>query len=308
MASRMIFATRPSALARWQTNYIIQELRHHWQDLDCEELVITTQGDRSLDTALPDIGGKGLFTQELEQALLDGRVHAAVHSLKDLPTDDVEGLKIGAIPVRADRRDVLVCPAGHTLDEIPAGAVVGTSSNRRRAQLLAYRQDLSIESIRGNIDTRIRKAQQGHYAAILLAAAGVSRLGLQELITQFLPLEIMLPAPGQGALAVQCRAIDQDTLRFLNVINHLETVQAVCCERAFLAALGGGCSLPVGAIAQVDAGEIRLQGVVASLDGRRTLRLSTTGTDPIRVGQALAQECLDRGAREYINLEIVGGS
>lgn len=306
MNSRMIFATRPSTLARWQTRLIIQELQRHWQALECEEVIISTKGDRTLDSALPEIGGKGLFTEELELALLEGRVHAAVHSLKDLPTDDTEGLKIGAIPPRADFRDVLICPAGLNLDELPAGAIVGTSSNRRRAQVLAFRQDLNIKSIRGNIDTRIRKVKAGQFDAILLAAAGINRLGLQEYITQYLPVEIMLPAPGQGALAVQCRSDDAETLNLLQVINHIDTNQAVQAERAFLSALGGGCSLPVGALAEVFGGEIKLQGVVANLDGKCLMRLSTSGHDPFFVGETLAQKCLDQGAIQYLNLESIG--
>jgi hydroxymethylbilane synthase len=307
MSHRLCFATRPSTLARWQTIFIIQELQRQWVDLICDEVIISTRGDRSLNAPLPEIGGKGLFTQELELALLEGHVHAAVHSLKDLPTDDAEGLKIGAIPLRADPRDVLICPAGLTLDELPGGAIVGTSSNRRRAQILAYRQDLVIESIRGNIETRIRKVQDGQFDAILLAAAGIDRLGMQEYITQYLPVEIMLPAPGQGALAVQCRSDDEETLNLLQVINHIDTNQAVRAERAFLSALGGGCSLPVGAMAEVNGGEIKLQGVVANLDGKRLMRLSTSGQDPIFVGETLAQKCLDQGAMQYLNLESIGG-
>jgi hydroxymethylbilane synthase len=307
MAFEIIFATRPSSLARRQTTSVIQELNQRWQDLDCQEVIITTQGDRNIDTALPEIGGKGLFTQELEAALLGGQVHAAVHSLKDLPTDEVPGLTIGALPMRADPGDVLISPSGLTLDELPAGAIIGTSSNRRRAQILAHRPDLEIKSIRGNIDTRIRKVQAEQYDAIVLAAAGIIRLGLQEHVTQHLPVEVMLPAPGQGALAVQCHSGDQQTIRLLQVIDHIETALAVTAERAFLSALGGGCSLPVGALAQVDGGEIKLQGVVVSLDGKRLLRLSSSGRDPIMVGNLLAQDFLNRGFMEYINLAAMGG-
>ncbi len=259
-----------------------------------------TKGDHDLAAALPEIGGKGIFTSELEQALREGRVQAAVHSLKDLPTEDFPGLTIGAIPPRAEVQDVLICPAGFTLDELPAGAVVGTSSIRRRAQIRAYRPDLQIQDIRGNIDTRIRKAREGLYDAIILAAAGVVRLGLQEQITQVLPLEIMLPAPGQGALAVQCREDDEQTLRRLASIHHQATHRAVSAERAFLSSLGSGCSLPVGALAEVRGDQISLQGVVASPDGSHILRLHTTGEDPKLVGQALAQQALERGAGAYV--------
>ena len=307
MQSPLIFATRPSSLARWQTGYIIENLQSHWENLICEERVITTRGDRVIDVSLPEIGGKGLFTYELEQALLDGRVHAAVHSLKDLPTDDPPGLILGAISRRADPRDVLICPAGKTLDELPAGSIVGTDSNRRRAQLLAYRPDLHVEPIRGNIDTRIRKTREGKYDAVILAAAGVNRLGIQEYITQYLPLEIMLPAPGQGALAVQCRSDDEETLHLLNAIDHSDTRLAVSAERAFLSALGGGCSLPVGALAQVEGSEITLQGLIGAPDGSRIMRLSVSGNDPFLLGYTLAQKALDQGASAYFPVGSLSG-
>jgi len=300
MNSTLIFATRPSALARWQTSFVIQELKTRWDNLICEKLVITTQGDRDLDTSLPEIGGKGLFTYELEQALQEGRVHTAVHSLKDLQTEDAPGLKIGAILQRADPRDVLICPSGLTLEELPAGAVVGTSSNRRLAQLLAYRPDLRVDPIRGNIDTRIRKVLEGQYDAIVLAAAGVNRLGLQKHITQYLPSGTMLPAPGQGALAVQCCANDEKTQLLLQAIDHRYTRLAVNAERAFLSALGSGCSLPVGALAKVQGAEITLHGVIAAPDGSQVIGLSASGGDPVLLGQELAHKALDLGARAYI--------
>lgn len=300
----MIFATRPSTLARWQTSYVIRELKTRWEYLKCEELVITSQGDRDLNTILPEIGGKGLFTAELEQALREGHVHAAVHSLKDLPTDDVPGLIIGAILQRADPRDVLICPKGLSLQDLPAGAVVGTSSNRRLAQLLACRPDLRAEPMRGNVDTRIRKVLEGQYDAIILAAAGVIRLGFQEHITQYLPLETMLPAPGQGALAVQCRADDEEILLLLQAIDHRDTRLAVSAERAFLSAMGGGCSLPVGALAEVHGEEITLYGVIAAPDGSQVTRISSTGSDPVLLGQALAHQVLNLGARACLPHEM----
>jgi hydroxymethylbilane synthase len=300
LTDKLVFATRPSALARWQTAYIIQQLKDHWPDLDYDQQVITTQGDRVLDVSLPEIGGKGLFTWELESALLSGLLQAAVHSLKDLPTEDTPGLTVAAIPRRADPRDVLVSPARKSLDELPSGSLVGTSSNRRKAQLLAYRPDLQIVPMRGNIDTRLRKVLEGQYDAIVLAAAGLTRLGLEQHITQYLPEEIMLPAPGQGALAVQSRSDDQDTLERLRRIDHPETRLAVLAERAFLSALGGGCSLPVAALASVQDGEINLQGVIASLDGSQVLRLSETGLDPLDLGRNMADKALALGARDYL--------
>jgi hydroxymethylbilane synthase len=293
---KLTFATRPSALARWQTNYIAEQLQESWEDLRCEEVIIKTKGDRILDVPLPEVGGKGLFTHELEAALREDRVDAAVHSLKDLPTEDSPGLSIGLIPERADARDVLINPEGLELDDLPQGAVVGTSSNRRAAQLLAYRPDLSVKSIRGNVDTRLRKVNTDEYDAIILAAAGVKRLGLQEQISQYLPYEILLPAPGQGALAVQCRAGDGDTLKLLRALEHTPTRLAVTAERAFLEALGGGCSLPVGALATVREAGIELQGVIASPDGTRIQRLRATHSDPIELGYELARRAIAEGA------------
>src|SRR5919108_5788245 len=244
---KLIFATRPSALARWQTQWVISALQGMFPDLMCEEKVIATQGDKILDKPLPEIGGKGLFTQELENELLSGAVHCAVHSLKDLPVENPNGLTIGCIPVRAEVRDVLVSKEGYTLATLPQNALVGTSSLRRAAQLLAARPDLKIESLRGNVDTRLRKALEGQYDAILLAGAGLTRLGLGSQVTEWLPLDVMLPAPGQGALAVQCRSTDETTLGLLSALEDESTRRAVTAERAFLSRLGGGCAVPVAA-------------------------------------------------------------
>ncbi len=297
----LTFATRPSALARWQTDYVADLLRAAHPGLTIDIQVIVTQGDRILDKPLPLIGGKGLFTAELERALREGRVDAAVHSLKDLPVEDAPGLTIGLTPPRADARDALICPAGRTLNALPAGAVVGTSSPRRQAQLLAYRPDLAVKPIRGNVDTRIRKAREGQYDAIVLAAAGVTRLGLEDAVTQYLPLDVMLPAPGQGVLGVQCRADDERTLALLAAVEDPAARAAAQAERAFLAGLGGGCAIPVAAYAHpVDAG-LHLTGLVASPDGRRTLRVEATGDDPLALGRALAEESLARGAAAILS-------
>lgn len=300
MTKKLVFATRPSALARWQTNYIIQQLQYSIADLECEQVVITTKGDQVIEQPLPEIGGKGLFTFELEQALRDVQVDAAVHSLNDLPTVDVPGLTIGAIPERADVHDVWICPAGYDLDDLPGGAVVGTSSTRRAAQLLAYRPDLQVKPIRGNVDTRLRKVLHGDYDAILLAAAGIHRLGKDDHITAYLPYEIMLPAPGQGALAVQCRADDDETINLIAVLDHQPTRKTVTAERAFLSALGGGCSLPVGALATVTNETISLQGVVAAQDGRQKIQLTCQGSDPQSLGYDLAQAALAKGAKSLL--------
>ena len=268
--------------------------------MSCIEYVISTKGDQVLDKPLPEIGGKGLFTLELEEALAEERVDAVVHSLKDLPTEDSPGLMIGAIPERADPRDVYICPSGTTLEDLPPASVIGTSSLRRQAQLLHYRPDLRVESIRGNVDTRLRKVTEGQYDAILLAAAGVTRLGLEAHITQYLPLEVMAPAPGQGGLAIQCRSDDEDTRKRLNAINHTTTQQSVSAERAFLAGLGGGCSLPVGAYAVVEGGAISLRAVAAAPDGSRLMRFAATGQNPLELGTQLAKQALAEGAGELL--------
>jgi hydroxymethylbilane synthase len=276
-------------------------LQAAWPGLECTIEPFITQGDKTLDRPLPEIGGKGLFTLELENGLREGRIDLAVHSLKDLPVDDAPGLILGAILGRADVRDVLVAKSGRSLDELPAGAVVGTSSLRRQAQLLALHPELIVRSIRGNVETRIQKALHGEYDATLLAGAGVTRLGLDAQISQWLPLEVMLPAPGQGALAVQCRADDERTLELLAAIHNDEVAQAVTAERAFLAGLGGGCSIPVGAYATVNDGTIHLIGLVAAVDGSRIIRVEGSGTAPLELGVSLADAAKSQGALALIN-------
>jgi hydroxymethylbilane synthase len=292
----LIFATRPSALARWQTQWVIQSLQKAWPDLECRERVITTQGDRILDRPLPEIGGKGLFTQELEAEILSGQVHAAVHSLKDLPTELSPELPVVAIPSRGEVRDALISARGYTLDRLPEGARVGTSSLRRAAQLLAYRPDLRIEPLRGNVDTRLRKAQKGDYDAVVIAGAGLIRLGLERQITQWLPLEVMLPAPGQGALAAQCRAADEETLHYLAVLDDPATRLATTAERTFLSELGGGCSVPVAAHASVEGKQIELISLVASLDGKQVIGCRSWNEDPSELGRECARQVLAQGA------------
>jgi hydroxymethylbilane synthase len=268
--------------------------------LDCAEKVITTQGDRILDRPLPEIGGKGVFTQELESELHRESVHAAVHSLKDLPVDNPPGLVVGVIPARGEERDALISEGGYTLESLPEGARVGTSSLRRSAQLLAQRSDLRIEPLRGNVDTRLRKAEQGSYDAILLAGAGLIRLGFADRVSQWLPLDIMLPAPGQGALAVQCRSNDSATLRLLAAIDDPATRAAVSAERAFLEGLGGGCSLPVAAYAEHRLGKLRLRGRVISPDGRHVIDCQVEGDEPLALGKECARQAMDQGAGKLL--------
>jgi hydroxymethylbilane synthase len=301
---KLIFATRPSALARWQTQWVINALQSAHPGLICEEKVITTQGDKILDKPLPEIGGKGLFTQELESELLSGAVHCAVHSLKDLPVENPEGLTVGCIPTRAEVRDALISKNGYTLESLPNGSVVGTSSLRRAAQLLSARPDLTIASLRGNVDTRLRKALVGQYDAIVLAGAGLIRLSLESRVTQWLPLDVMLPAPGQGALAVQCRVEDEVTLSLLSALEDALTRASVTAERQFLLGLGGGCAVPVAAYATLSGQQstIILKGLVASIDGKKLIKVTGEGIDPIELGNRLAQEAITRGAGEILKL------
>ena len=296
----LILATRPSKLARIQTQWVMKALQEAWDGIDCQEQIVTTEGDRILDRPLPEIGGKGLFTQELEVRILSGQVHAAVHSLKDLPIDIPVWLKIGAIPVREDVRDVLISRHGYTLETLPNAAFVGTSSLRRKAQLLCFRPDLQIKSIRGNVDTRVQKVFDGQYDAIILAGAGLIRLGLEEYIDQWLPLEIMLPAPGQAALAVQCMD-DGEILNYLSPVDDPMTRLTTIAERSFLASLGGGCSLPVAAYAEMDGVDIDLTGLVASTDGKRAFRVQGRGGDPQLLGADLADQILAQGAAKILN-------
>ena len=306
---KLIFATRPSPLARWQTQWVIQALQGIYPDLQCEEKIITTKGDKVLDKPLPEIGGKGLFTQELESELLSGAVHCAVHSLKDLPVENAEGLTIGCIPIRAEVRDALISKNGLGLDSLPRDAIVGTSSLRRAAQLKAARPDLKTESLRGNVDTRLRKALEGQYDAIVLAGAGLTRLALHQHVTEWLSLEVMLPAPGQGALAVQCRANDETTLGLLSVLDDESTRNTVTAERAFLSGLGGGCAVPVAAYAETlvkpHAPTIRLTGLVISVDGQKAIKVTGEGTDPLQLGHSLAQQAIVQGADQILALSNV---
>ncbi|HEY1348310.1 MAG TPA: hydroxymethylbilane synthase [Ktedonobacteraceae bacterium] len=269
--------TRGSVLARWQTRHIAQLLQAAYPHLAVAIEVIETAGDQLLDLPLPQIGGKGVFTAELEAALTSGAIDLAVHSLKDLPTQEPSHLVIGAIPTRATPADVLVSPQAYTLDTLPPGASVGTSSLRRKAQLLSGRPDLHISEIRGNVNTRVRKAMDasGAYDAVVLAQAGLERLAYREQVGQALPFAQMLPAPGQGALAVQCR----DEVSWLNLLaplNHRQTQLAVAAERGFLQGLGGGCSMPIAAYAHIEQQQLHLTGRVCAPAGSRQITLQST--------------------------------
>ena len=318
--------SRGSALALWQTEHVASRLRALHPDVTVETVVIQTRGDRFEDRPLPSIGGKGLFTMELEERLRQGQIDGAVHSLKDLPVVDPEGLVLGAIPVRGDVADALVVRgAGETregprngLPELRQGAVVGTGSRRRAAQLLARRPDLRIVNIRGNVDTRVRKTldPDGEYDAAVLAVAGLKRLGLDARISLTLPFETMLPAPGQAALAVQCRQ-EAKWLGLFSGIDDKETRAAVTAERAFLTELGGGCRASVGALGECGKdgadgrsstelrreSSLRLWGRVSAPDGSRQVdaRMSGSPGEPEQLGRDLAQQVLRRGAKEIID-------
>jgi hydroxymethylbilane synthase len=304
----LTIGSRRSLLAQAQSNLVRQMLLAAWGDVAVQIELIDTRGDLNRHDPLPQIGGKGLFTTELEEALRQRRIDLAVHSLKDLPVGDSEGLVVVAIPERAGTEDMLISRRAARLEELPAGAVVGTSSLRRAAQVLAVRPDLRIKDIRGNVDTRLRKLDdpaQG-YDAILLARAGFQRLERTDLDhAHLIPPAQVLPAPGQGALAIQGRAGDPDTRRYLAALDHAPTRAAVTAERAFLAGLGGGCSLPVGALGRVSDGQIELQALVARPDGRRVIRVSGAGpvSAPAALGHQLAQDALARGAQELLAIE-----
>jgi len=303
--STLTLGTRTSELALWQTNHVIQLLQAAWPGLTCQISPFVTQGDKTQASGkpLPAIGGKGLFTLELEEALRSGAIDLAVHSLKDLPVEDAPGLTIGAISSRADVRDVFVARNGWTLATLPPNAVVGTSSTRRAAQLLIARPDLQIKSIRGNVGTRVRKVLDGDYDATVLAAAGLERLGLTDAVTEKLSLEVMLPAPGQGALAVQCRVADQATLALLAAIDDADVRAAVTAERQFLHDLGGGCSAPVAAYATVVDSPKRffqMHALVASPDGQQVMRVQGSG-EAATLGSRLAQQALTQGVASLLN-------
>ncbi len=300
----IIVGSRQSALALTQTNQTIQLLRELCETENLpytfEVKPIVTRGDRILDVTLSKVGGKGLFVKEIEEALLGGGIDMAIHSMKDMPFELPEGLVIGAVPRREDPRDCIVSREGKTLAELPQGARIGTSSLRRSAQLQAYRPDFRIESIRGNIDTRLRKLEEEGFDAILLAAAGLHRMGWKERITEYLSPDVCLPAVGQGALAIECRGSDRELLDLLDRLNDTATARAVAAERRLLGLLNGGCQVPIGAFARPEtkdpAGALVLDGLVASPDGSRLLRETASGNEPYKVGSDAAEALLNRGA------------
>jgi hydroxymethylbilane synthase len=300
--NRIVIGTRGSLLARWQARFVADALREAYPDLVLEEKVVVTEGDRLSSGPLWNAGGKGLWVKEIEADLLAGRIDLAVHSMKDVPGELAPGLVIAAVPKRADVRDALVSRDGANLDRLPSSARVGTTSLRRTFQLKALRPDLVVEILRGNLDTRLRKVADRVVDAAVLACAGLDRLGFADRITERLPIERMLPAVGQGALAVETRADDAKTRALCRILDHTESSIAVTAERAFLARLGASCKTPVAGHARLQAGQIILQGRVGRPDGSQIVAAELSG--PIaaaaEVGRAVADDLLSQGARAML--------
>lgn len=301
---RLVVGTRNSALARAQTDIVVAQLRAGHPDLEVEVHPIVTEGDRSqrTETPLQEIAGQGVFVKELERALIDGTIDIAVHSLKDMTTAMDDALTIGAMLEREDPRDVLIASGGETLVRLPQNARIGTSSQRRTVQLRAIRPDIEFAPIRGNVDTRVRKAEQHEYDAIVLAAAGLRRLGLQDKVTEYFSPSVCLPDPGQGALAVQVRRNDERVCSLIKPLDHQPTRAAATAERAFLDALGGGCSVPIAALGTLTGNTLTLYGMVASEDAKRMLRAAIQGiaNEPEALGHALAEKLRSLGADEVL--------
>lgn len=297
---KLRLGTRGSALARWQADWVTECLTD--MGIEVEQVSISTRGDRDQRGPVERIGTQGVFTKEIQRALLQDRIDLAVHSLKDLPTEPVAGLVLAAVPARAPVEDMLVARAADSLDGLPDGAIVGTGSLRRRTQLLHVRPGLDFRPIRGNVDTRLAKVERGEYDAIVLARAGLQRLNLAERASCCLPLEIVLPAVGQGALGIEARRDDRATLEALAALDDPQTHAAVLSERAMLAALHGGCMAPIAAWARPSNGQLLLTGRVMSLDGARRLEVSVLGAfeDPHVLGQRAAEGLLSEGGAALI--------
>jgi hydroxymethylbilane synthase len=293
----LTIGSRGSQLALWQANWVKRELEALGET--CRIEIIKTTGDKITDVPLAKVGTKGLFTKEIEEALLDCRIDLAVHSLKDLPTELPQGLVISAIPAREDPRDAL---AGAKLDDLAKGAKVGTSSLRRVAQLRAVRPDLAVESVRGNVDTRLRKLDEGQYDALVMAAAGLRRLGWESRIAEYIPIDVMCPAVGQGALAIETREAG-DAARSCGRLDNTAARLSVEAERAVLATLGGGCQVPIGAYGRISGERLDLVAIVASPDGARLIRKNAAGpaAERVSIGEELGRRLLDAGAREILD-------
>ena len=302
MKAILKIGTRQSLLALWQSNHIAACLRKQYPECEVVLKKIVTKGDRILDVPLAQIGGKGLFTKEIEEDLLSGEVDLAVHSLKDMPTVLPEGLCLTAITERANVGDAFVSNDYACFEELPLGAVVGTSSLRRKAQLLAARPDLTIRDLRGNVDTRLRKLDEGLDDAVILAAAGLERLGHGDRIKAIIPSDVCLPAVGQGALAIECRTDDAEVRQMLDFLNDQPTVYATAAERAFLGLLEGGCQVPIGVHADVNGEQIKIEAIIAALDGSTVLRDTIEGAavDAVALGQKLGKKMLANGGQKIL--------
>jgi hydroxymethylbilane synthase len=296
--ARLRIGSRGSQLALWQANHIATLLRGRGHEVEIE--IIKTTGDKITDVPLARVGTKGMFTKEIEEALAAGRVDLAVHSLKDLPTEIPPGFELAAVTKRDDPRDVLCSHKHASIEVLPKAARVGTSSLRRQAQLKALRPDLDIHPLRGNVDTRLAKLEAGEYDAVILAAAGLNRLGKAEAIKQFISPDAMCPAAGQGALAIEVRAGDTAVLQLLAFLDDSAARATTTCERALLGRLGGGCQVPIGALAEMRSGCLHLQTVVASPDGSEVLRESADGEDPIQLGKLVGDALLRRGGKAIL--------
>ena len=296
--ARLRIGSRGSQLALWQANHVSALLREQGHTVEIE--IIKTTGDKILDVALAKVGTKGMFTKEIEEALADKRVDLAVHSLKDVPTELAPEFELAAIMKREDPRDAFISVKYSSLDELPQGAKVGTSSLRRQAQLKALRPDLETFPLRGNVDTRIRKLESGEYDAIILAAAGVHRLGLHKHVKSRISADVMCPAVGQGALAIEIRRDDAQTRTLLAFLNHAETRAAIECERALLGSMGGGCQVPIGAYAEKREGRLHLRAMVGRPDGSLILREQAEGADGEKLGRDVAQTLLKRGGDKIL--------
>lgn len=300
---KIIVGSRRSKLAMTQTKWVIEQLKKLDDSYEFEIKEIVTKGDRILDVTLSKVGGKGLFVKEIEQAMLDKEIDMAVHSMKDMPAALPEGLVIGCIPEREDYRDAFISKGHIKFHELKPGAIIGTSSLRRGAQLLAKRPDIEIKWIRGNIDTRLEKLRTEDYDAIILAAAGLARMGwTEDTVTEFFDPDLCLPAVGQGALAIECRGSDEELLTLLQKFNSMKTDQTVRAERAFLDKMEGGCQVPIAGFAELNhENEIVLTGLVASSDGKTILKDQAVGENPEQLGEKLADSLAELGAKDLMD-------
>ncbi|MFS0560941.1 hydroxymethylbilane synthase [Terribacillus sp. 179-K 1B1 HS] len=302
---KIIVGSRKSNLALTQTKWVIDQLKRAGAPYEFEIKKIETKGDKILDVTLSKVGGKGLFVKEIEQAMYDEEIDMAVHSMKDMPSELPAGLTIACVPVREDYRDAFISKNNISLRELPEGSVVGTSSLRRAAQILAVRPDIEIKPIRGNIDTRLKKLENEDFDAIVLAAAGLKRMGWSDdIVTEFLETDLCLPAIGQGALAIECRDTDMELIELLTKINDSYTQQTVAAERTFLYLMNGSCQVPIAGVAHMEDDDVVLTALIASADGKQVFKEEVRGADPQEVGKLAAERMQEQGAQDIVNKAI----